>query len=178
MILATDRLSLRELSVDDAGFMLRLLNEPSFLRYIGDRGVRTIEEARSYIRQGPIASYERHGFGLWLVEVQESGAAAGICGLLKRDVLEDADIGYAFLPEFWSQGYALEAASAVLAYARQTLGFARVLAVTNVDNESSIRLLGKLGFAYERMVRLADGDPEGKLFASNAGSTPPAPRAR
>jgi len=163
----TDRLRLRRLSVDDADFILRLLNEPSFLEYIGDKGVRTMDDARSYILNGPVASYEKHGFGLWLVELKESGASAGLCGLLKRDVLEDVDLGYAFLPEFWSRGYALEAASAVLSWARGTLGLRRVVAVTNVDNQSSIRLLEKIGFEYERMVRLSDGAPEVKLFASD-----------
>ncbi|HZS08031.1 MAG TPA: GNAT family N-acetyltransferase [Blastocatellia bacterium] len=167
MIPETDRLRLRRLSVDDADFILRLLNEPSFLEYIGDKGVRTMDDARSYILNGPVASYEKHGFGLWLVELKESGASAGLCGLLKRDVLEDVDLGYAFLPEFWSRGYALEAASAVLSWARGTLGLRRVVAVTNVDNQSSIRLLEKIGFEYERMVRLSDGAPEVKLFASD-----------
>lgn len=152
--------------MDDAGFILRLLNEPSFIQNIGDKGVRTIVDARSYILHGPVASYEKFGFGLWLVETKESGAATGICGLLKRDVLEDVDLGYAFLPEFWSKGYALESASAVMSYASETLGLKRVVAVTNADNQSSIRLLEKIGFAYERMVRLSDDALEVKLFAS------------
>ena len=164
-VLVTDRLSLRKLTADDAGFMLRLLNEPSFIRYIGDKGVRTIDGARAYILDGPVASYEKHGFGLWLVEARESGEPAGICGLLKREVLEDVDIGYAFIPEFWSRGYALEAASAVLSYAGETLGLKRVAAVVNVDNHSSIRLLEKMGFEYERMVRLSSDAPEITLFA-------------
>jgi RimJ/RimL family protein N-acetyltransferase len=164
-ILTTERLSLRQLSADDAGFMLRLLNEPSFIQHIGDKGVRTLEGARAYLASGPLASYERHGFGLWLVEEKASGAPAGICGLLKRDVLEDVDIGYAFVPEFWSRGYASEAAAAVLAHARSALGLRRVLAVVSPDNHGSIRLLEKLGFTYERMVRLSDDDDEIKLFA-------------
>src|ERR1700694_5808015 len=139
--LETDRLRLRRLSVDDAGFILRLLNEPSFIQNIGDRGVRTIEDARAYILKGPIASYEQFGFGLLLVEERESGVPVGICGLLKRDVLEDVDIGYALLPEFWSRGYAFESASAVMSYAREKLGSNRVLAVVNSNNQSSIRLL-------------------------------------
>jgi len=124
MFLETDRLRLRRLSVDDADakFILRLLNEPSFIQNIGDRGVRTIEDARAYILQGPVASYEKFGFGLLLVEQKESGLAIGMCGLLKRDVLEHIDIGYALLPEFWSQGYALESASAVMSYVRVKLG--------------------------------------------------------
>ena len=165
MILETERLRLRKLALDDADFILKLLNEPSFIQNIGDRGVRTVEDACSYILQGPIASYEKFGFGLWLVEIKDSGALAGMCGLLKRDVLEDVDIGYAFLPEFWSRGYAIESASAVMSYAREKLGLKRVVAVTNADNQSSIRLLEKIGFAYEKMVRLSEDAPEIKLFA-------------
>lgn len=165
MILETERLQLRRLSVDDAEFILRLLNEPSFIQNIGDRGVRTIEDARAYILKGPVASYEKFGFGLWLVKEKETGVAVGICGLLKREVFVDIDIGYALLPEYWSQGYALESASAVMSYASEKLGSTRVLAVVNPDNQSSIRLLEKLGFQYDRMVRLSDDAPEIKLFA-------------
>ena len=164
-VLKTERLCIRKFSLNDAGFMLRLLNEPSFLENIGDKGVRTLENARSYILDGPIASYTKFGFGTWLVEDPKSGAPMGLCGLLKRDVLEDFDLGYAFLPEFWSQGYAFEAAWAVLSYARETLGLERVVAITQVDNESSIRLLGKMGFAFEGLIRLAAGAPEINLFA-------------
>lgn len=162
----TERLRLRRLTADDAGFILRLLNEPSFIQFIGDRGVRTEEGARSYILNGPAASYEKNGFGLYLVEVKESGAPAGMCGLIKRDALEDVDIGFAFVPEHWSRGYALEAASAVMSHAREVLGLRRVVAITNSDNWSSIRLLEKLGFQFERMIRLSAGEPELKLFAS------------
>jgi RimJ/RimL family protein N-acetyltransferase len=165
-ILETERLRLRRLSVDDAEFILRLLNEPSFIQNIGDRGVRSIDDARAYILKGPIASYEKFDFGLWIVETKSAGLPVGICGLLKRDVLEDVDIGYALLPEFWSQGYAFESASAVTSYAREKLGAKRVLAVVNADNQRSIRLLEKMGFQYERMVRLAEDAPEIKLFGS------------
>ena len=167
MVVETSRLRLRRLSVDDADFILKLLNEPSFIQNIGDRHVRTIEEARAYILNGPVASYEKHGFGLWLVETKEAGAHIGICGLLKREVLEDVDIGYALLPEFWSKGYALESASAVLSYAREELRLQRVLAVVNPKNQSSIRLLEKIGFEFEKMVRLSEDAPEIKLFAAN-----------
>ncbi len=122
MLIETDRLRLRQLSDDDADFVLRLLNEPSFIENIGDRGVRTLDDARAYITNGPIASYEKHGFGLLLVELKEPGTAIGICGLLKRDVLPEPDIGYALLPEFWCKGYAHESATAVLDHARNVLG--------------------------------------------------------
>src|SRR5690348_13380887 len=108
IVLETERLTLRHITLDDAEFVLRLLNEPSFIRFIGDRGVRSIDDARRYIAERFIASYEQHGFGLWLVEQRESPGAMGISGLVKRDTLPDPDIGFAFLPEFWSQGYAYE----------------------------------------------------------------------
>src|SRR5438309_9403998 len=164
IILETDRLRIRRLSQDDAVFILRLLNQPSFIQNIGDRGVRTLDDARAYILKGPVASYEKFGFGLWMVETKPRATPIGICGLLKREVLEDVDIGYALLPEFWSQGYALEAACAVVLYAREKLGLKRVAAVTNSDNQSSIRLLEKIGFKYERMVRLSEDAAEIKLF--------------
>lgn len=167
-VLETDRLRLRRLSTGDAEFVLRLLNEPSFIQNIGDRGVRDADGARAYILNGPVASYEKHGFGLWLVETKESREPVGICGLLKRDALEDVDLGYALVPEHWSKGYARESASAVMAYARGTLGLGRVLAIVDACNESSVRLLEKIGFEYEGMIRLSGDSPEIKLFASEA----------
>src|SRR5829696_5552552 len=105
-VLETERLSLRQFTVDDAQFILRLLNEPSFLRYIGDKQVRNLEDARQYILNGPVASYERNGFGLLLVELRELRTPIGMCGLLKREELPDPDIGFALLPDFWSTGFA------------------------------------------------------------------------
>lgn len=165
-VLETDRLRLRLISADDVDFIIRLLNEPSFIQNIGDRGVRTVDDALAYIAKGPAASYEKHGFGLWLVETKESSEPIGMCGLLKRDVLEDVDIGYALAPEFWAKGYALESASAVLSYANTKLGLKRVVAVVNAENQSSIRLLEKMGFEFERMVRLSEDASEIKLFAA------------
>jgi len=165
-VVATDRLVLRRLSTDDAEFILELLNEPSFLRFIGDKGVRTLDDAREYILRGPVDSYERNGFGLYLTVLKEGGVPIGICGLLKRESLEDVDVGFAFLPRFWSRGYAFESASAVMAYGRSALGLKRIVAVTNPDNDGSIRVLEKLGLRFEKMVRLSEDGPEIKLFAS------------
>jgi RimJ/RimL family protein N-acetyltransferase len=162
--LETERLLLREFTADDAGFVLRLVNEPAFLRYIGDRGVRTLDDARRYIADGPVASHARHGHGLMRVVRKADGVAIGMCGVLRRDTLPDPDIGFSFFPEFWSQGYALESARAVMHDARSTLGLARILAVTTKDNEPSMRLLGRLGFRFERMVSL--GSEELRLFVS------------
>lgn len=165
--LETDRLRLRELSassVEDAAFILRLLNEPSFIRNIGDRGVRSLDDAHHYVANGPVSSYRAYGYGLYRVEIKTSGAIAGLCGLVRREGLNGPDLGYAFLPEFWSQGYALESARAVLAHARRSLALERIMAIVNPDNEDSIRLLQKLGFGFERMMQLSEDDSPVNLF--------------
>jgi len=167
-VLETDRLILRRLSTEDAEFILALLNEPSWLRYIGDRGVRTLDDARDYILKGPMDSYQRLGFGMYLTELKEGGAPIGICGLVKRASLKDVDIGFAFFPQFWGKGYAYESASAVLAFGRSVLGLRRIVAVTTHDNHDSIRVLEKLGLRFERMVRLSEDDVQICLFASCA----------
>ena len=164
-ILETERLLLRPLSADDAEFMLELLNEPSYIRNIGDRGVRTLADANAYILTGPVASHTKNGFGLYLVILQETNESIGICSLLKRDGLEDADIGYALLPKFWSKGYAVESALAVKQYAKDVLGLKRIVAITDPLNAGSIHVLEKLGLRFEKMVRLSEDDIELKLFA-------------
>ena len=165
LVLETDRLALRLASFDDAEFILRLLNEPSFLRFIGDRGVRTVEDARRYIADRLIDSYERNGFGLWIVERKDEPGPIGICGLVKRDTLPDPDIGFAFLPEYWSRGYAFEAVAAVKRHALVVLRLPRLLAVTNPDNAGSIRIVEKVGLEFVRMVALSSGGPELRLFS-------------
>ncbi|HEX6649359.1 MAG TPA: GNAT family N-acetyltransferase [Pyrinomonadaceae bacterium] len=162
----TSRLLLRRFSEDDAPFILTLLNEPSFLRYIGDKKVRTLADARQYLLNGPVASYERNGFGLLLVELEESHTPIGMCGLLKREELPDADIGFAFLPAFWNKGFAFEAATAVLKDARERLGLERILAITSLDNEASIKLLQRLGFKFDKVVRLSPDAEQVKLFVT------------
>jgi RimJ/RimL family protein N-acetyltransferase len=142
------------------------VNEPSFLRYIGDRGVRTLDDARRYIREGPAAGYARFGYGLMRVGLKPSGAPIGICGVLRRDTLPDPDLGFSLLPEYWSQGYAYEAAEAVMRHARHVLHLGRVLAITTTDNEPSMRLLGKLGFRFDRLVKLGNDPTELRLFVS------------
>ena len=166
-VLKTERLSLRQLNVDDGQFILKLLNEPSFLRYIGDKKVRNLEDARNYISNGPVASYERNGFGLYLVELKESHTPIGICGFLKREELPDPDIGFAFLPEFWSKGFAFEAAAALLQDGRERLELQRILAITSLDNDASIKLLQRLGFSFDRVITLAAGSDPVKLFTKN-----------
>jgi ribosomal-protein-alanine N-acetyltransferase len=171
MVLETPRLALRKFTPEDAPVILRLLNEPSFLRFIGDRGVRSLEDARQYLLNGPIASYERYGFGLYLTVRKSDGVAVGMCGLLKRDALPDADIGFAFFPEFWSHGYARESASAVMEHAWRDHGLTRILAIVSPDNERSIGLLHRLGMRFHSMIRLSPQAPELKLFASEIPQT-------
>ena len=163
-VIETERLRLREVNDGDASFIIELLNEPSFLQYIGDRGVRDTEDALRYIANGPADSYAKHGFGLWLVELRESNEPAGLCGLLKRDALPHPDIGFAFVPRHWSKGYALESARAVLAHAASALRIKRVLAITNQDNESSIKLLTKMGFTFDKLIRLPGETVDINLF--------------
>jgi len=165
-VLETARVALRWLETDDAAFILQLLNEPSWLRFIGDKGIRTVEDAHNYIEDGPVAMYRRLGFGLYLVELKDSRESIGICGLIKRDSLEDVDLGFAFLPAFWGEGYAFESGAAVMDYGRRTFGLSRLLAITSQDNEPSARLLGKLGFHFERLTRLAPDAAEVKVFAT------------
>lgn len=170
-VLDTERLTLRRMSNDDDAFIVDLLNQPSFLRYIGDKKVRTAADAQRYIQDGPVASYERYGFGLYLVALKDSGASngasIGICGLIKRDSLPDVDLGFAFLPAYWSQGYASEAAEAVLRYGRSALGLRRIVAITSLDNQDSMKLLGKIGFKEESVIRLSEGGEEVRLFAAD-----------
>jgi RimJ/RimL family protein N-acetyltransferase len=172
IILETKRLVLRKLSVDDAEFVLELLNEPSFLRYIGDRGVRNLEDAAQYILNRLVASYERNGFGLYLVELKDGGIPIGISGLVKRDTLPDPDIGFAFLPAHWSKGYAVESAVAIMKYAQETLKLDRILAITSPDNDASAKLLGKIGLRFERLIKLSEDADEVKLFSFGAMSEP------
>ena len=168
IVVESDRLHLRHFELDDAAFLLDLLNQPSFLQFIGDKGVRSLDDARHYILTGPVACYERFGFGMYLALLKENQTPIGICGLLRRDCLDDVDVGFAFLPQFWSKGYALESASAVMAYGRNALGIGRIVAVVSSDNHGSIRVLEKLGLRFESMVRLFDDSPEIELFTPAA----------
>lgn len=156
---------MRWMTADDAGFILNLLNQPSFIQFIGDRNVRDLAEARRYIENKFVESYQRLGFGLYLVELKPENTPIGICGFVKRDTLPHADIGFAFLPEYWSQGYGVEAARATLRYGQNVLEFKRILAITTKDNHSSAKLLAKIGFKYEGLMRLSEADAESKLFS-------------
>lgn len=166
LLLHTDNLIIRHLSVDDASFIFELVNMPSWLQYIGDRGVKTLRDAEQYILNGPMASYAKFGFGLYLVALKDTHQPIGMCGLLKRDTLEAPDIGFAFLEKFTGNGYAFESAAAVLAYGKEVLGLAHIVAITTKDNNSSIKLLGRLGFKFDKHITF--NNEELKLFGRNA----------
>jgi RimJ/RimL family protein N-acetyltransferase len=160
---------LRELHEGDAPFILELLTSASFRRWIGERGVRDLETAQAYIAQGPGASYAQHGFGLWLLERRVDAVAIGLCGLLRRDTLDDVDIGYALLDRYSGQGYAFEAARACMTWARRR-GITRVVALVRPDNQRSINLLERLGLRFERML---PDDTAGQPLALYGGSAAP-----
>jgi RimJ/RimL family protein N-acetyltransferase len=166
-VIETERLNLREMSEADAAFVLEVLNDPGFIRFVGDRGVRTVEEAARYVAERFAESYRRDGFGLWLVETKDGGVPVGMCGLLTRKELNVVEVGYAFLPPFRGKGYAYEAASATTRYARGVLGLRSLYAITNPDNAISMRVLEKLGFRFERTVRLTPEESEVNLFSAD-----------
>lgn len=158
-MLETDRLRIRRLSTEDAGLLLKVFNDPAFIQFVGDRHIRTVEDARAFIEKVPLESYRRFGFGHYASELKDDDTPIGIVGLIKRDALDDVDIGFSLLPEFRAQGYAFEAASALMEYGTNTLGLQRIVGIASPDNARSIRLLGKLGLTFERMVKLSeDGD--------------------
>jgi RimJ/RimL family protein N-acetyltransferase len=165
-ILETERLVLRRFTLDDAAFALELVNDPAWLEYIGDRKVRSLEDARAYLSKGTLAMYERVGFGMYVVTLKESGEPVGSCGLVQRDGLDDVDLGFAFLPRFRGRGFALESATAVLEYAARTLGLKRVVAIVSPGNHRSIRLLERIGLRYERPITLPGDDEEISLYAT------------
>ena len=164
IVCETQRLRLRHLAGDDAPFVLGLLNEPEFIRNIGDRGVRTVEDARRYIQSSPVTGYEKSGLGLYLVELRAGVTPIGLCGLLKRDYLNDVDVGFALREPFRGHGYAFEAAEAVMRHGRDVLGLRRIVAITSPQNHASIRLLQRLGLRFERLLRAPEVDRETSLF--------------
>ena len=167
MILSTDRLNLRELQSIDAPFILELLNQPAWLKYIGDRGVYSVDDAAKYIENGPGKMYREQGVGLYLVELASDKTAIGICGLIKRDSLPDIDIGFAFMSQYWGSGYAYEAAKATLEYAQEKLNLKRVIAITHPDNINSIKLLEKIGLKFEKMIKADHKEDLVKLWGIN-----------
>ncbi len=164
MILETERLLLQKFEMSDAAFIIELLNTPGWLRFIGDRGVKTIEDAERYIQNVPVKSYKENGFGLYKVVLKESNAPIGMCGLIKRDTLDHVDIGFAFLPAYTGKGYAYEAAKNTLMYANETLKLEKLLAIVLPDNTASVSLLKKIGMGYREHIQM--GEEELMLFST------------
>lgn len=161
----TPRLRIRELTVDDGEFVYKLVNEPSFLANIGDKGVRSLEDARRFILEGPWASHRDRGYGQFLVELKASGDAIGVCGLLLRESLGVSDVGFALLPQYWKRGYAFEAATAVMEYGYSSLGIDTIVGLTSEENTASIKVLKKLGMSFDRIVKMSDDDPGTVLYS-------------
>lgn len=167
LVRETPRLRLRELTEDDAAFILELVNEPAWLRFIGDRNVHSLEDARGYIARGPVASYAKHGFGLWAVTSRVTGEPLGMCGLIRRDSLPHADLGFAFLARHRGHGYAREAAAAAVAVAREPYGLTRLLAITDPDNTASRAVLEHVGFLFEREFMWSENGQQQALYAKD-----------
>lgn len=165
-IIETNRLILRKFIIDDAGFVLELLNSPSWLKYIGDRNVKNLEDAKNYISDKLISSYIKNGFGLYEIILKKDNIPVGMCGLIKRDTLENIDLGFALSPVFTGNGYAFEAAFATLNYAKTVLKLERIIAITTTENKNSIKLLEKLKFVFEKMVPLSNEEEELMLFSN------------
>jgi len=163
--LETERLILREFTFGDAEFIISLLNSPGWLQFIGDRNVKTIDDAKNYLLNGPMKSYSENGFGLSMVETKNGHTPIGMCGLIKRVTLEDIDIGFAFLPEFAGKGYAYEIASAMMAHAKNILGINKIVAITVEDNEHSIKLLNKIGLKFEKRIQFPEDEEVLMLFS-------------
>ena len=165
MIAETRRLRIRELTTDDAEFILGLVNQPSFLANIGDKGVRNVKDAQRFILDGPWASHRDRGYGQFMVELKDGGEPIGVCGILYRGSLDVSDVGCAFLPGYWRQGFAYEAAGAVIEYGRANLGLERIVGLTSEENVASIKLLEKLGMKFEMTVKMSAEDPGTALYS-------------
>jgi RimJ/RimL family protein N-acetyltransferase len=164
-IFQTERLRIREFNENDASFIVVLVNTDGWLKYIGDRNIKTDDQAREYLINGPIKSYYENGYGLYLVELIEEKIPIGMCGIIKRDTLEYPDIGYAFLPKYYGLGYAFEAAKQTLYHAEHHLKLNKILAITDPENSSSIKLLEKLGFVFQKFIKAPKDGSDLRLFS-------------
>jgi len=173
IVFRTERLVLRELTADDAAFIMELVNEPSWLQFIGDRNVHSLEDARGYIAKGPAASYSQHGFGLWAVALAATGELLGMCGLIRRDTLEYVDLGFAFLPRHWGRGYAREAAAATVARARDVHHLPKLVAITDLDNFPSQKVLTSVGFRYDKVIHWGEKAEELMLYVHDLATPAP-----
>lgn len=157
-ILETERLCLREFDLNDSDFILKLVNSPNWLEYIGDKNVRTNADAREYLRNGPLKSYQENGYGLWLVQLKDSNISIGMCGLVNRDTLANIDIGFAMLPKYSGFGYGFEIANATMNYAKNTLKLNKIIAITDSNNIASIKLLNKIGLQFDKTLEISKND--------------------
>ena len=174
----TERLRLRELTADDAAFVMELVNEPAWLRFIGDRNVHSLESARDYIAKGPVASYGRNGFGLWAVDLAATGEPVGMCGLVRRPTLEHVDLGFAFLSRHWGHGYARESAAAVVALAREFFGLPKLVAITDLDNLASQKVLTSVGFRYDKLIHWSETSEQLMLYVHDLAAAAPSAAER
>ena len=172
IVLETERLTLRHLTLDDDQFIYGLMNEPAYIENIGDRNIHSFADAGRYIQEKLTPSYQQHGYGLYAVESKSDQQPIGIAGFVKREILEAADIGFAFLSNHRQRGYGYEAASHLMEYGRAKLSMTRIFGVTSPTNHSSIQLLQKLGLRFERMIRLPTYDRESMLFSTDTASRP------
>ncbi len=156
MIAETPRLNIRELSIDDAAFVLALTNEPSTIENIGDKGLRSVADAERFIREGPWTRQQKPGYGQFAIELKQGGDLIGVCGILYRVKLDLTDVGFALMPKYWRQGFAFEAAKAVMTYAHSDLSVENIVGLTSDNNTASINLLKKLGMSFETMVSMSD----------------------
>jgi [ribosomal protein S5]-alanine N-acetyltransferase len=163
-LIDTNRLVIRKITEQDFHFIFRLLNEPSWIKYIGDKGIKTEDDAKNYIKTGPIQMYKDFGFGLFIVTLKENAVPIGLCGLIKRPSLENIDLGYAFLPEYTGKGYAFEATKAVIQYGKEQLSIDKIVAITTIDNLNSEKVLLKLGFSFDSLIKENNASKELKLF--------------
>ncbi len=170
MRIATERLTIRPFTLDDAAFVVELVNDPDWIRFIGDKAVRTPADAQDYLRRGPLAMYERHGLGLCAVERSGERSPLGTCGLIRREGLQDVDLGFALLPAARGQGIAAEASRAVLAHGFGALGLRRIVAIADLENAASAQVLLRIGMRFEQRVRLTPEDEELALYAIERGA--------
>lgn len=161
----TERLYLRRMTLEDAPFMLSIWNDPAFVRNVGDRGIRTVDDAEAALTDGAFALYEKYGYGPYCMILKRDSTQVGICGLFRRDNLEHPDIGFAVLPAFYRSGLTLEAARAVIEYARNDLAIDRLTAIVSPQNMASIALIEKLGMTFERGITMPDEEKEISLYS-------------
>ena len=164
-IAETQRLILTKITEDDAPFILELMNTPGWLKFIGDRNIKTVSEARDYIKKNQLKCYEDYGFGYYKILLKsENLKPIGTSGLLKRDTLEHIDVGFSLLPNYYKKGYGFEAANTILNLAKTQFKIKTVCAITLPSNIASIRLLKKLGLSLKKEVKPFEDDETLLLF--------------